>query len=372
MMEFTKPFSHIYVEETALKYDRTTRILAAFPNARVIRISDYRDIFNRRNQNPGLQHKSQKLILAVKKDGFLYEGAPVCQSFGEEDFFYTSNVMNCVYDCDYCFLKGMYPTSNMVVFVNLEDTFAAVEERIRSSSMAVEEKIASSRMEVKEGSGKFLGADGEEAGCSRRCYISISYESDMLAIEGFTGMLMDWADWIRDKDSVLLELRTKCANAAAVRNLISHATVGGEKFIIAVTVSPDEVISKYEKFTPSLQARCEMVSELLQQGIPVRLAFDPMIYVKDYKKVYANMVDIISREIEWDKLRDVSLGSFRISKDYIKNFRKSYPNSPTAFFPYELREGYYQYPEDVRAEMEDFLYEILTKKLPQGKIFRWK
>ena len=339
MTEYMKPFSHIYVEEGAEKYNRTVRILEKFPDAVVIRIRDYRDVFNRRNQNPGLQHNSQKLILAVKKDGYLYEGAPVCQSFGERDFFYTSNVMNCVYDCEYCFLKGMYPSSNMVIFVNLEDTFAEID-RLRNEW------------------GKTP---------NRRIYISISYESDMLAVESITGMLADWAEWVEGKDDVLLELRTKCASKKAL-----EVIEGRDQFILAITMSPDEVISKYEKFTPDLESRIEMAEEAIERKLPVRICLDPMMHIRDYRNVYANMVDITFSKISQKSLRDVSIGSFRISKDYIKNFRNDYKNSSAAYFPYEIRDGYYQYPEDLRIEMEEFLYEKLLNFLPESKIFRWK
>ena len=339
MTEYMKPFSHIYVEEGAEKYNRTVRILEKFPDAVVIRIRDYRDVFNRRNQNPGLQHNSQKLILAVKKDGYLYEGAPVCQSFGERDFFYTSNVMNCVYDCEYCFLKGMYPSSNMVIFVNLEDTFAEID-RLRNEW------------------GKTP---------NRRIYISISYESDMLAVESITGMLADWAEWVEGKDDVLLELRTKCASKKAL-----EVIEGRDQFILAITMSPDEVISKYEKFTPDLESRIEMAEEAIERKLPVRICLDPMMHIRDYRNVYANMVDITFSKISQKSLRDVSIGSFRISKDYIKNFRNDYKNSSAAYFPYEIRDGYYQYPEDLRIEMEEFLYEKLLNYVPDSKIFRWK
>ena len=304
MTKYMKPFSHIYVEKEAYRFDRTKRILDSFPAAEVIDIRDYRDVFNRKNQDAGVQHKSQKLILAVKKDGFLYKGAPVCQSFGEEEFYYTSNVMNCVYDCGYCFLKGMYPTSNIVIFVNLEDTFAEIEKTICENAAGI-------------------SGNGSES----KIYVSISYESDMLATSNM---------------------------------------------IIALTMSPEEVITKYEKYTTGLNERCRAANELMSKGIPVRLCFDPMMYVRDYKKAYSNMVDIISKSMDWNKLRDVSLGSFRISKDYIKNFRKSYPDSAAAHFPYELKDGYYQYPEEIRIETEDFLYDILKKHLPENKIFRWK
>ena len=36
-------------------------------------------------------------------------------------------MFNCIYDCDYCYLQGMYPSANIVVFVNHEDFFDAVD-----------------------------------------------------------------------------------------------------------------------------------------------------------------------------------------------------------------------------------------------------
>ena len=380
MTEFMKPFSHIYVEEGAKNHKRTARVLEKFPNAEVIEIRDYRDVFNRRNQDPVIQHKAQKLILAVKKDGFLYEGAPVCQSFGEEAFYYTSNVMNCIYDCEYCFLKGMYPSADIVIFVNLEDTFEKIEtelERMISEQKISEQKISDQKISDQKISEQKISDQKKPDNLpeqkipdkmpERKIYVSISYESDMLAIEGFTGMLSDWAAWVKDRENVLLELRTKCAN----RNTLS-VIKDTKNIILAITLSPDGVISKYERFTPDLKSRIEMAVEAIENDIPVRLCFDPMMYIKKYRDEYCKMVDITFSRTSADKLRDVSLGSFRISKEYIKNFRRSYPDSAAAYFPYELRDGYYQYPEGVRIEMEDFLYENLKKYVPDEKIFRWK
>ena len=45
--------------------------------------------------------------------------------------------MNCVFDCEYCYLKGMYPSANLVVFVNLEDIFAEVEKTCRAPGLPV-------------------------------------------------------------------------------------------------------------------------------------------------------------------------------------------------------------------------------------------
>lgn len=146
-------FSHIYVEKAVRNHPRTKRILQNFPRASVILIDHYKDVFCRKGQNFILQQCSQNLILAAKQGNLIYPGAPVCQSFGNENFYYTSCVMNCVYDCEYCYLKGMYPSGNMVVFVNLEDIFREVRKLLEE----------------------------------RAVYLCISYDTDLLAMEPITG-----------------------------------------------------------------------------------------------------------------------------------------------------------------------------------------
>ena len=41
-------------------------------------------------------------------------------------------MLNCVYDCRYCFLQGMYRSANYVLFVNYDDFRVQIEESISS------------------------------------------------------------------------------------------------------------------------------------------------------------------------------------------------------------------------------------------------
>ena len=118
----------MYVEKEVRDHPRTKRILDRLAGAEVIEIAHYKDVFCRKGQDYILQHRAQNLILGAKHGKLLYKGARVCQSFGNENFYYTSCMMNCVFDCEYCYLKGMYPSGNLVVFVNLEDIFAEAEK----------------------------------------------------------------------------------------------------------------------------------------------------------------------------------------------------------------------------------------------------
>lgn len=116
-------FSHIYVEEEIAEHPRVKQILACFMKAEIVYIRHYKDVFCRRRQDYEEQHHAQNLILAKKTGSLIYQGAPVCQNFGNTYFYYTSCMMNCIYDCEYCYLKGMYPSANIVIFVNIEDIF---------------------------------------------------------------------------------------------------------------------------------------------------------------------------------------------------------------------------------------------------------
>ena len=95
-------FSHIYLEEALRGTPEAERIMAHFPDAGVITIGHYKDVFCRSRQDFYRQKEKPALILARKKGELIYEGARVCQSFGNEHFYYTSCIMNCLYNCEYC------------------------------------------------------------------------------------------------------------------------------------------------------------------------------------------------------------------------------------------------------------------------------
>lgn len=330
-------FSHIYVEKAVRFHPRAERILRKFPAAKIILIDHYKDVFCRRGQDYVLQQRSQNLILGAKQGQLLYEGAPVCQNFGNENFYYASCVMNCIYDCEYCYLKGMYPSGNIVVFVNLEDIFEEVRARLTEHAI----------------------------------YLCISYDTDLMAMEQITGYTEEWIAFARTQSDgtnrLQIEIRTKSADS---RFFQTHAPVPG--IIYAITLSPQAVIDAWEHRTPSLRQRLASAREAITQGFAVRLCFDPMLYCKDWEQHYGEMLRQVSAEIDLERITDVSVGTFRVSQDYLKKMRKNQPRSAVVQFPYQNDNGVYHYSPDLTARMEEFLVDNLKQKLPVNKIFRWE
>ena len=337
---YQEHFQHIYVEEALIQSPEAKGILQKFPKAKVIPIKHYKDVFNRKKQGRLPQSRSRKLILAKKEGQRLYDGAVVCQDFSESHFCYTSLLMNCPFHCAYCYLQGMYPSSNLVMFLNLEDYFSDCR--------------------------KWIAEKGS-------LYLCISYDSDLLAMEGVYPYVEEFARFLNQENALRIEVRTKAGGEGLWRKMqrLPLSSDARKRMIFAFTLSPEEIIEEAEEGTARLSSRIFAIQKALEEGYLVRLCFDPMIYHPRWKELYSDLLQEVFQKIPMEQIHDCSLGSFRISESYLKATGKALPNSPHTQFPYENTGGYYHYPKELMEEMEGFLYSRLQEKLPKEKIFRW-
>ncbi|MCQ2516769.1 MAG: radical SAM protein [Saccharofermentans sp.] len=304
----------------------TQEILSKFPDSIIINIRHYKDVFNRPGQDSYIQNMSKSLILAVNTGNKIFEASPVCQNFGFGKFYYCESAMNCVFSCDYCFLKGMYKTSNVVVFVNYEDYLEECKSYLKTGPM----------------------------------YLCASFDTDLSAISNLCNWQKIWEDFAATNENLTIELRTK----AALKNFRSLKNI-----IYAFTISPQDIIDLYEKKTPSLKNRLESVSVAINLGAQVRLCFDPMIYIKNYNRIYSEMMDIVESSIDLSKVRDFGVGTFRISADYLNNLRKSSPQSSAVLYPFCKENGYCVYPESTRSELTSVIVNRLERAGVGSKVF---
>ena len=337
---YQEHFQHIYVEEAILQSPDVERVLRKFPKAKVIPIKHYKDVFNRKKQGRLAQSRSRKLILAKKEGQRLYDGAVVCQDFSESHFCYTSLLMNCPFHCAYCYLQGMYPSSNLVMFLNLEDYFSDCK--------------------------KWIAEKGS-------LYLCISYDTDLLAMEGVYPYVEEFARFLNQENALRIEVRTKAGGEGLWRKIqkLPLSSDARKRMIFAFTLSPEEIIEEAEEGSARLSSRIFAIQKALEEGYLVRLCFDPMIYHPRWKELYGDLLQEVFEKIPMEQIHDCSVGSFRISESYLKAMGKALPSSPHTQFPYENTGGYYHYPKELMEEMEGFLYSRLQEKLPKEKIFRW-
>ncbi len=327
---FTNSFSHVYIERSADRYPLAQHILRKFPQAIRIEIDDYKDVFARSRQNFSIQKHSPKLILAVQKPPFVYAGAEVCHDFGNAHFYYTSSSLNCLYNCDYCFLQGMFPSGNIVLFVNVEDTFSEVRAMLKKHPV----------------------------------YLSISYESDLLAFEHIAPFASRWIEFAGTERNLVIELRTKSANYAAIRALRPTPNV-----ILAWTVSPEIVIAQHEPSTPKLAARLRCIRQAIDDGWNVRICFDPVLHIENWQEHYKRCVEQTFSAVPADRVHDISIGVFRIPKDYLKKMRKHRTDSALLHYPFVTKDEVAGYPEATAKQLVGFVYESVRAYVSPAKIY---
>ena len=328
---FNNRFSHIYVEKKILNNKNTLEILSKFKDVKIIEIENYKEVFSSNNQDFHLQKLGQKLILASNKANMIYEGAVVCESFENDNFYYTSSIINCVYDCEYCYLQGVYTSGNIVIFVDIEKVFEEVEELYNKL---------------------------------KTLYLCISYDTDLLAIENICGFSEKWYYFIEDKKDLKIELRTKSGNIDKFLNLKPL-----DNFIIAFTLSPENLALKNEKYTASFKNRVKAIKELQEKGWKVRICIDPLIYSDNFEKNYSQMIEYLFNEIDKEKVIDVSIGVFRISKEYLKKMRNQNQNSEILYYPFECIDGVYTYSDKTKSYMINFIKEQFLKYIDEKKIY---
>ena len=330
-------FSHLYIERGAADYPLAGRIRERFAKARVVEIDDYKAVFARPRQRFQAQKSSMKLILAVKKDRFLYDGSGNSQNFSFEDFYYNTLMFNCVYNCDYCYLQGMYPSANIVVFVNLEDYFTATREGIRGRSDP-----------------------------SQPFYLCISYDTDLLAFESIVPYCRAWIEFARGEPDLLVEIRTKSAAYQTIRDLAPT-----DRAILAWTLSPEQVAARYEHGTAPLRQRLDAVQSAIEDGWPVRLCFDPVLAVPSWESIYGALVDEVVEQIDPATVRDVTVGVFRLSKDHFQRMKRQRRDTPLLYDGYVQEGSTVTYPVERREEMTAFMRQRLGGHFEEEQIVPW-
>ncbi len=326
-----KLFSHLYVEKKVLEHPQTLKMIEKFDRSHVIVIDHYKEVFNRPNQSFAAQSTAKKLILAHKEGKFLHEGSQYSDGFGFDNFFYASTLMGCLYDCDYCYLQGLYPSANTVLFVNLEDAFAEVAPYLSHPTL-----------------------------------IATSYDTDTLAIESLTGQTAQWLEFAERYETLHLEIRTKSANFKPLGMIAPNKRV-----TLAWTLSPQNIIERYEHATPSLDARLKAAKNAIDAGWNVRLCIDPVIYTEQFEALYGELIEKLFDEIPAHTLHQLTLGSFRMSQSHLRSLKKL-RRSDIAFYPYEIHDEMVTYPEAIEQKILDFMLSRATQHLSIERIRTWQ
>jgi spore photoproduct lyase len=317
-------FDVIYVEEEIADHPRTRRVLERFPHAARVPCRRYGEVFNRKAQNFRVQKRRPALILA-RKHGRLVLPAPFEYAIGGQHNFYFSHMLNCLYDCRYCFLQGMYRSAHMVLFLNYEDFQREIRETVASS--------------------------GDSA-----VHFFTGYDCDSLALEEVSLFVGSFLGFFAEESAACFELRTK--SIAIKPLLVSEALTN---CIVAFSLSPDSVARNLELGAPSLSRRVGAMEALQRHGWPLGLRFDPVVYHQHWKQNYEELFASVFNAIDGTRVHSVSLGPFRLPRQYYKTVSRLYPDEMIFAGHLADSNGIVTYTDEIGREMEEFCREQILR-----------
>ncbi|MEM7175064.1 MAG: spore photoproduct lyase family protein [Chlamydiota bacterium] len=319
----------IYIEKALRGHPQVETIQQRLRRHQPIWIHHYGEIFNRHGQNFRLQKNRPTFILAQKKGTLVYE-APAGYGIGKARNYYFSHLLNCPFDCRYCFLQGMYRSAHYVLFVNYEAFQSAIQAKVGTESATF-----------------FSGYDG-----------------DSLALECYSGFLASFLPFFRNQPQAELEIRTK---SAAIQPLLNAPL--SPNVVIAYSLNPAAIAQTFEPKTPPLRARLKALQMLQNRGWRIGLRFDPILYVENFTALYSAFFRKIFTTITTDTLHSVTLGAFRLPKPLYKKMTASKPREPLLAQCSERENNKMGLTKSCEQRLLTFCFEQLCQWVPKEKIF---
>ena len=328
----------LYIERNVEKHVLTNRVKAHFHKADLVSIEKYGEVFNVRAQNFRQQKKNPALIIA-EKHGQRIIPTPAEYETGGDQNFYFSHMLNCVYDCRYCFLQGMYRSANYLLFVNYDEFAEDLRQHVENGS------------------------------ASNPWYFS-GYDCDSLALEPITGFAEYFLAVFAEKkmEKATLELRTK---STQIRSLLNRTTL--QNVVIAFSLNPDDVITSVESGTPKLMKRLHAIEQLQNAGWRVGLRFDPVVWHQAFEKTYSQFFSDVFSMVDAEKVDSITLGGVRLPKDFHKIMNKLYPEHWLFKAGMALnQENMMTYTESISQELLKFCEIEISKYASSEKLFTYQ
>ena len=324
----------IYIENQVKNHFRTKKILSKLnKNVDVIYCDHYGEIFNIKSQNFRVQKNKPALILA-KKDGKKLHEIPKNFGIGGDKNYYFSHMLNCIYDCEYCFLQGKHMSAHYLLFINYEDFFLEIKKKLKINN-------------------------------SQKNYFFSGYDCDSLALDGITGFVDYFLPIFKKNKNAVLEIRTK---SIQINKILKYKSFNN--CVIAFSFTPEEVSKVTEIGVPTVSSRIAMMEKLSKAGWKIGLRLDPLIYHNNYKSNYKKLINKIFYNIGNESFHSVSVGAMRFPKSIYNKIERLYPDSTLLASALESKKGMVSYHKNIEKEMIQYCRSYLAKYLPVEKIFQ--
>lgn len=310
----------LYIEKDQRSNKYTQSIIKYFPQAQVLWIDNFKNIFD----IDIVWETETDFIIAWVSNPIIQ--APLFYGYPGKGFF-LKNSLNCVYNCKYCYLQWIFKNDKNTIFVNYED----IKKEVKNTLSTI--KIHTPTW-----------------------FYSSDY-SDNLALDHITNFTAEFVPFFDSLDGAKMEIRTKSSNIGWLMALPPSKNVE-----IAFSLSPQEIISLYETWTPWLTERLKTISVLLEKWWQVGIRLMPLIACDNYKEVYNNFLDQLEWSIEFSQIYSIFIGGLLFTESDYKTLLKKQSHMQILYHMSLEEDWFYRQSREVRERFYDTFSQRIWSK----------
>ncbi|MFA5007866.1 MAG: spore photoproduct lyase family protein [Candidatus Omnitrophota bacterium] len=303
--------SKIFVEKEAKNSYLVKNFRTAFPDVPIEEINFYSD-YLKCNKFCVSKLKEPVIFLVKEKWDFL-KPCPCTKVHLSCGYWVLNLGFGCPFDCSYCFLQCYANFPGIILPANIEDFFTEFD--------AFYKKL---KKPIRIGTGEFC---------------------DSLALDEITCYSTKLLPYFKDKN-IFFELKTK---SNKISNLLG--VTPSKNIVVSWSLNPASLIKQEEIATASLSERLNAARLLQEKGYHLAFHFDPIIYSKNWKKLYKDTIDELYSKLS-PPFAWISLGTLRSHRNLKTINELRFPKSSIFYEELFLSEDKkLRYPPFLRREI---------------------
>ena len=322
----------IFYEKNIENYELGKKLLEKYSDVEKVIIENHNNIEEmRKKQNSEFLSMKRNLIIGVRKT---HKFVP---NHKTSDFLVPYTSSGCTAACMYCYLVCNYnKCAYLRLFVNREEMLNKII------------KVANE--------------------AEKNLTFEIGSNSDLILENTITENLPWTIENFSKSKKGFLTFPTKFEMVDDILNLNHRG-----KFIIRMSVNPDEIIKNVEFGTSRLEGRIKAINKLKEADYKIGILIAPVIFVENWKKLYLDLIKILENKLSSKVKKDVFFEIIFMTYSYIhtKINEEAFQNA-IKIYNKELMtgrgRGKYMYKNECRKEGENFFIENLKKYFPQNEI----
>ncbi len=278
--------------------------------------------------------EGKKHLLITRNKGCFFKSCPGTPNYLCCLYKILNFATGCPMDCSYCILQGYFTNPLLTLYANSDDMFeelSRVFEKWRRPALRI-------------GTGEF---------------------TDSLALDELTEFNRFVLPFLKRWKHVYFEVKSKQTCVASLEEFAHDPHI-----ICSWSLSPQRIIDNEERETASLRERLNAAQRCQEWGFGLGFHFDPIIRYQGWEEEYHELVRLLFKTIDKQRIYWISLGTLRFPPQLKEIIHKRFPASKIVYEEFVIGgDGKARYFMPIRLQIYKRMYQWIREYAPDVAVY---